>query len=234
MEWFDSFNINYDALTVACRLVLAAILGGLIGFERETHGRPAGFRTHLLVTTGACLMMLISEIFYVKYGILDDNSVVRLDPGRVAAQIITGIGFLGAGAIIKEGFAVRGLTTAACLWVSAGIGMAIGAGLYFPAVLVTAIALFSLLILKRTERLFKKERYRTLRIHCLYDDDVLPKLESFLAERKLRVVNFGFEKDKTAGEIAFTFVVSQSSDVHRNEMIKDFMAMEGVQKVRFT
>lgn len=233
MEWLDPFLISYDELAVAWRLVLAAVLGGLIGIEREIHGRPAGFRTHLLVTLGACLMMIISEAFYFKYGGLNSDSVVRLDPGRVAAQIITGIGFLGAGAIIKEGHAVRGLTTAACLWVSAGIGMAVGAGFYNPALIVTAISLFSLLLLKRTERLFRRERYRSLRVYCPYDDDSLSKIEEFLDSKSLRVVSFGFEKDRDAGEVIYNFVVSQIGNEKRNELVKDFMAMKHVHKVRF-
>ena len=232
MEWLDPFSTHYSELAVVWRLVLAAILGGLIGIEREVHGRPAGFRTHLLVTLGSCLMMIVSELYYFKYGGMDSNSVVRLDPGRVAAQIVTGIGFLGAGAIIKEGLAVRGLTTAACLWVSAGIGMAVGIGFYLPALIVTGIALFSLLFLKRMEKLFKKERYRSLRIHCDYDNESLPKLEAFLAGKKLRIVSFGFEKDRQAGEIIFNFVIAQCGADDRNDLIKEFMSMPNIQKVR--
>ena len=233
MEWLDPFSMNYSELTVIWRLVLATILGGLIGIEREIHGRPAGFRTHLLVTLGACLMMIVSEAFFYKYGGMNSDSVVRLDPGRVAAQIVTGIGFLGAGAIVKEGPTVRGLTTAACLWVSAGIGMAIGAGFYNPAIVTTAISLFSLLMLKRAEKMFRKERYRTLRVHCAYDEQALPKLEEYLAKKKLQIVTFGFEKDRLAGEIIYNFVVSQCRYDERNELVKEFMDMTHIHKVRF-
>lgn len=233
MEWLDPFLTSYDELAIAWRLVLATTLGGLIGIEREVHGRPAGFRTHLLVTLGACLMMIVSESFYFKYAAMNNESVLRLDPGRIGAQIITGIGFLGAGAIIKEGHAVRGLTTAACLWVSAGVGMAVGAGFYFPALVVTAISLFSLMLLKRVEKKFKKDRYRSLRVHCRYDDKSLPELENFLKERNLRIVNFGFEKDREVGEIVYNFVVAQCGVEKRNEMVKEFMSMQQVHKVRF-
>ncbi len=233
MEWLDPFSTHYDELAIIWRLVLATTLGGLIGIEREIHGRPAGFRTHLLVALGACLMMIVSEIFFFKYEAFDSESVIRLDPARVAAQIVNGIGFLGAGAIIKEGHAVRGLTTAACLWVSAGIGMAVGAGFYFPALVVTVISLFSLILLKRLERLFRKERYRSLRVHCRYDEKCLPMLEAFLAERRLRVVTFGFEKDRESGEIIYSFVVAQTGVVQRNELVSDFMKMQQVHRVRF-
>src|SRR5215217_5966167 len=128
---------------VALRLVLAAVLGGAVGLERELREREAGLRTHLLVSVGAAVFTLVSA-----YGFNDFNygsrEGITLDPTRIAAQIVTGIGFLGAGAIIRQGLSVRGLTTAATLWVVAAIGMATGAGYYSAAVLATVIVLFSL------------------------------------------------------------------------------------------
>jgi len=233
MEWFDPLLTEYSELAIGFRLALAAVLGSLIGIEREVHGRPAGFRTHLLVTLGACLMIIVSEAYYFKYANLASDSVLRLDPARIAAQIVTGIGFLGAGAIIKEGHAVRGLTTAACLWVSAGIGMAVGAGFYFPALVVVGISLFSLMLLKRVERHFRRDRYRSLRVHCEYEEECLPELEAFFEERKLRIVNFGFEKDRTHGEIVYNFVIAQSGTDDRNKLVRDFMSLKHVNKVRF-
>ena len=232
----DFLSLFFDAsgeLQVLWRLVLAATLGGFIGIEREIHGRPAGFRTHLLVTVGACLMMVVSEAYYLKYGMLDVDSVVRLDPGRVAAQIVTGIGFLGAGAIIKDGHAVRGLTTAACLWVAAGIGMAVGVGLYVPAMFVTALALFNLLFLKRAERLFRSDQYRTLIVTCDDSSDNLPELEQCLAAESVRIVNFGFEKDMLAGEVRYDFVVAQDTENSRDGLIKTLSGCSWVRKIRF-
>jgi len=110
------------------RLLMASILGASIGFERDIHGRAAGLRTNLLISLGAAVFMLVSEALAVSYAGKTGNSVLSADPGRIAAQIITGIGFLGAGAIIKHGFTIRGLTTAACIWISAAIGMSAGAG----------------------------------------------------------------------------------------------------------
>ena len=112
------------------KLVLASFLGAIIGFERDVHGRAAGLRTHLLVSLGSAVFMVLSESIAVSYSNQITYPLLRVDPSRIAAQIITGIGFLGAGAIIKSGMSIRGLTTAACLWLSAGIGMSIGAG-YF-------------------------------------------------------------------------------------------------------
>jgi len=125
------------------RVVVAAGLGGLVGLERELREREAGFRTHLLVSVGSCLFMLVSAYGFHEF-LVGGGSIVRADPTRIAAQIVTGIGFLGAGAIIRQGFSVRGLTTAATLWVVAAIGMASGAGYYSAAVITTALVLFSL------------------------------------------------------------------------------------------
>lgn len=233
MDWSTLFFETSGELQVFWRLVLAATLGGLIGMEREIHGRPAGFRTHLLVTVGACLMMVVSEAYYLKYGMLDSDSVVRLDPGRVAAQIVTGIGFLGAGAIIKDGHAVRGLTTAACLWVAAGIGMAVGVGSYLPALFVTALALFNLLFLKRVERIFRSEQYRTLTVTCADTADSLAEVEQCLAKKSLRIVNFGFEKDLTAGEVRYDFVIAQYAEETRDSLTKALSSCSDVRKIRF-
>src|SRR6476661_6793083 len=118
------------------RLAIAAGLGAAVGIEREVREREAGIRTHLLVALGACLFTIIGA-----YGFSDFSGV---DPTRIAAQVVTGIGFLGAGAIIREGISVRGLTTAASLWIVAAIGMAAGAGYYWPAVAGSLLTVFAL------------------------------------------------------------------------------------------
>ena len=125
------------------RVVVAAGLGGAVGLERELREREAGFRTHLLVSVGSCLFTLVSAYGFHEF-LVGGGNIVRADPTRIAAQIVTGIGFLGAGAIIRQGFSVRGLTTAATLWVVAAIGMASGAGYFSAAVITTALVLFSL------------------------------------------------------------------------------------------
>jgi putative Mg2+ transporter-C (MgtC) family protein len=134
-------EIGWDEVTI--RLVLAAVLGGAVGLERELREREAGLRTHLLVSVGAAVFTLVSAYGFgdFRYGV---DTGLTLDPTRIAAQIVTGIGFLGAGAIIRQGLSVRGLTTAATLWVVAAIGMATGAGYYSVAVISTGLVLFSL------------------------------------------------------------------------------------------
>jgi putative Mg2+ transporter-C (MgtC) family protein len=125
------------------RLALAAALGGAVGIERELREREAGLRTHLLVSLGSALFTIVSAYGFHAF-LSSGASVVRADPTRIAAQIVTGIGFLGAGAIIRQGLSVRGLTTAATLWVVAAIGLAVGAGYYSGALITTAVVLFSL------------------------------------------------------------------------------------------
>jgi putative Mg2+ transporter-C (MgtC) family protein len=139
LEWWE----------LGLRLVGAAFLGGLIGFEREYHDQPAGFRTHILVTVGAALFTLVGA-----YGTAEfvGDSAVRFDPTRVAAQVVTGIGFLGAGAILRQGINIRGLTTAASIWVTASIGVAVALGFWAAGVITTVIALVSLLFLRPVQR----------------------------------------------------------------------------------
>jgi putative Mg2+ transporter-C (MgtC) family protein len=130
---------------VLLRLTVAALLGGAVGFERELRERHAGLRTHLLVAVGSALFTLVSAFGFSDILAQSGPQVlVRLDPSRIAAQIVSGIGFLGAGAIIRQGLSVRGLTTAATLWLVAAIGMACGAGYYVAAIFATAGALLTL------------------------------------------------------------------------------------------
>jgi putative Mg2+ transporter-C (MgtC) family protein len=128
---------------LALRIGLAALLGAAIGLERELREREAGLRTHLLVSLGAALFTLVSAYAWTDWRFSTPAGIV-FDPTRVAAQIVTGVGFLGAGAIIRQGLTVRGLTTAATLWAVAAIGMAVGAGYYWAAVLTTAAVIVSL------------------------------------------------------------------------------------------
>ena len=131
------------------KLALAGILGGLIGLERESLNRPAGLRTYTLVCVGSALAMVVSLDMYFQY-----YQTVNADPGRIAAQVISGIGFLGAGTIMREGATVRGLTTAAGLWVVACIGLAVGAVLYIPAIATTVLILFILIYFIHFEEKF--------------------------------------------------------------------------------
>jgi putative Mg2+ transporter-C (MgtC) family protein len=128
---------------ILLRLVVALALGGALGMERSYHGRPAGFRTHALVSlaSGALMLVTVYEAVWFRSGA---GARAAIDPTRMAQGIMTGIGFLGAGVIMREGLSVRGLTTAACIWITAGIGILVGIGFYLPAVLTTVLALGAL------------------------------------------------------------------------------------------
>lgn len=141
---------------VVLRLVLAAVLAGLVGIEREAKGRAAGFRTHILVCMGSTLIMLTGLHLLAAY-----QGTVQMDPARMAAQVVSGIGFLGAGTIIQFRDSIRGLTTAASVWAAAGIGLAVGSGFYVGAVSATAIVLVALYGLRRIEQRVRSKRRGT-------------------------------------------------------------------------
>ncbi|MBW6512328.1 MAG: MgtC/SapB family protein [Desulfuromonadaceae bacterium] len=195
MPFLSTFDVE-----ILLRLGSAVLVGALLGYERERSGRSAGLRTNLLVCVGAALMMIVSEHYYLKYAGLGSESVLRIDPARVAAQIITGIGFLGAGVIIKEKQNVRGLTTAATLWVGAGIGMACGAGLYQLAFSGALISLLTLAILKNLSRHLAIDHYYSVTVVC---DPPLgaatTALEAFFSERQISVLKVGFAQDRSVG-----------------------------------
>jgi len=138
---------------VIFRLGVTLILSGLVGIERQAHRRTAGLRTHILVSLGSCLIMLTSLYVFDIY-----KDIASVDPTRIAAGVITGIGFLGAGTIIRSGQAVKGLTTAASLWIVAAIGLAVGCGFYSASLVATLFTVVVLIFLRNIERvIFKKE-----------------------------------------------------------------------------
>jgi putative Mg2+ transporter-C (MgtC) family protein len=178
------------------RIIVGSLLGGLIGLERDIHGRAAGLRTHLLVSMGSALFMVMSELVATQAVTITNQGLARTfsDPGRIAAQIVTGIGFLGAGTIIKEGLTIRGLTTAACLWLVAAIGMAAGGGYFIIAVSTTFTALVFLISLHYLERVYPKDSYRVLTIET--PNDIKPKnLINIVTEKNVKVVFVEFERD---------------------------------------
>lgn len=172
---------NHDLFIVTIRMFIAAVLAGFVGLEREFKQHPAGLRTHLLVGVGSCLMMTMSIYGLEKYVAMHEN--VRFDPARIPSYVISGIGFLGAGTIIVHGRMVRGLTTAASIWVVAGIGLVVGAGMYYEAILATVIVVLSLFLLTKIEPLYvKKESRRVLVVQGDEDlalHDVIEMLDPF-------------------------------------------------------
>lgn len=205
---FQNLTFFPDAISGSflIRLLVACLLGGAIGFERDIHGRAAGLRTNMLVSIGAALFMLVSVAMAQIYSRGPESTGLRVDPSRIAAQIVTGIGFLGAGAIIKEGFNIRGLTTAACLWVSAGVGMAAGAGLFEMAILVTLIGLFTLVVVNRFERIYAKDSYRILKISVANDVDISGLIE-VVKRKHLKILFLDFDRDYKTNQMLITFTI---------------------------
>lgn len=216
------------------RLLLASLLGGIIGLEREIHGRPAGFRTHLLVSLGSSLFVVSSIEFYWVFGNFNGTLPVGVDPGRVAAQVVTGIGFLGAGAIIRENASVRGLTTAACLWIASAIGIACGIGLFGIAFVVTGISLISLLLLKRIERVLSRDVYATVKISSNDREGLIADMEALMNKNKLEITAARIEKNIEEKLIHVEYDLKLNS---RNEifaLIDNIALVTGVKKVSFT
>jgi putative Mg2+ transporter-C (MgtC) family protein len=157
--------MEQDYSTILVHLCLAVVAGGLIGLERTYHGRPAGFRTHALVCTASSLLL---QLTLYQWEMLAGAPLdtLRVDPTRMAQGIMTGIGFLGAGVILKEGLTVRGLTTAASIWITAAIGILIGAGFYFPAAVATLLTLGTLSVFRWIELVMPALFYSRLEVHC--------------------------------------------------------------------
>ncbi|KAF0220070.1 MAG: putative Mg2+ transporter-C (MgtC) family [Geobacteraceae bacterium] len=224
-------EFDFDMVSVV-RILLASILGGLIGLEREVHGRPAGFRTHLLVSLGSCLFALASIHFYKLYGNFSGTVPVGVDPSRIAAQVVTGIGFLGAGAIIREKASIRGLTTAACLWVAAAIGIACGVGMYATSTVVTMLALVSLLLLKKVENKLSRDTYSSVKVWSADMEGQMGRIEKLLADCQVQVMNVSIEKDMESRDIFLEFEVKYSARELACNLVNVIVATSGVKKVR--
>lgn len=212
------------------RLLLGALLGGIIGFEREIHGRPAGFRTQLLVSVSAVLLMIVSEHYH--YLAVMDPSYVRVDPGRIAQGAITGVGFLGAGVILKTGLNIQGLTTAACLWIVSAIGIAIGAGLYAAAVSAFFITFLALWGLRLIEPIIPSLRHRYVSITLSGEGREHP-IEALLQKHKLKATNMSCEKDLDAGTVQYDFSISlkQKAAPSVEDLLEELAALSSVKKV---
>jgi putative Mg2+ transporter-C (MgtC) family protein len=219
-----------DLITLE-KLLLAALLGAIIGLEREIHGRPAGFRTHLLVSLGSCLYVITSVHFYTLFGNFSGNQPVGVDPGRVAAQVVTGIGFLGAGAIIRERFSVRGLTTAACLWIAAAIGVACGVGLFGISVVVTILSLLSLLLLKKVESMLTRDTYLYLRLCCEDRPGINELIEAAIAACSIQPLHTSIEKNITAAELHLVYQVRYSSKDLSHDPVEALAKIHGMKRV---
>lgn len=214
---------------VLLRLILAAVLSGIVGFEREFHGRAAGFRTHILLCIGSTLVMLTSIHIFDVY-----NSSVPCDPARIAAGVVTGIGFLGAGTIIHAKSSVRGLTTATSLWVVAGIGLAVGSGMYFASVATTAITMITLFLFGKVEyAMIRKDWYRTLLVESQEGVKQIKGAREVLGEYGVQVRDFEVEKTEDGASMTLKISVKLSTSRNDEHIIQDISKLDGVKSVRW-
>jgi len=228
MEWLQWVSeLLQQQRETFLRLCLAAALGGLIGLEREASGKPAGFRTNLLICLGAALLTELSRYVALEPG---STTQFRSDPGRIAAQIVSGIGFLGAGTIMQARGSVTGLTTAATLWVVAAIGMAVGAGAYIAALLTTGIVVFALLLLFRLEGQLSRHRPsdRTVEVVLGMRDAHLNRVEELIASGNLKVLSVSVSRDDDS--LTAIFQTRGSGDRYP-QLVHALMEESGVHKV---
>jgi putative Mg2+ transporter-C (MgtC) family protein len=204
----NKMTFQLDAVTVIVRLLLATVISGVIGYDRAQKHRPAGIRTHILVCLGACIIALIQkEIGFNALEIAKQypqyKGIVRADDARLIAQVVSGIGFLGAGTIIVEHHSIKGLTTAASLWVVACLGLAVGMGNYVIAIASFVVVYGVIAFLKRIVRV---SPVRNLEIQYL-DKDVFKKfIKEYFQEHDVKVNNVSYKANKVDGEYTYTNV----------------------------
>ena len=216
-------------LDIVIRLLVSVLLSCLIGMERERRIWAAGLRTHMLVGVGSTLFMLVS-LFGFSEALVSSN--VMLDPSRVASQVVSGIGFLGAGTIIFRRDAIRGLTTAASLWIVSAIGLAVGGGLYLAATVATGLALLILAALKPLEkRLFASRRPQRLVVTLNRDKSSLLELDHALRDANLDLIEVQSRYDKSQEEIEVDITFTNSRPLELMTIIDSLRGLPGIRAI---
>jgi putative Mg2+ transporter-C (MgtC) family protein len=222
--------VNVDDYEMLARLLAALAAGALIGYERSYHGRPAGFRTHALVCTASSLLMLVTV--YEAHWMRAATGLVQIDPTRMAQGIMTGIGFLGAGVIIKEGLSVRGLTTAASIRITAAIGILAGIGFYFPLVISVVLTLGILAFFRWIEARMPSQAY--------YHFDVRFARSAGMTERQVRelveshgfsIANFSYRLE-AEGRVRHSMVIRSADRSGAGRLSVSLEGMESVLEFR--
>lgn len=226
---------------VVIRLAMAILIGGAIGYEREYKNRPAGFRTHILVCLGACVITMIQvyEVENVKQQILmhpELASALKADIGRLGAQVISGVGFLGAGTIIHEKGSVKGLTTAASLWVVACIGLACGLGLYTLSLFSTIAVEVALVSLKKVEtRFLDRTNEVKIQVECSDGREAFRDLTEYFKDKNIKVKNIDFFMDdcqeEPDGDSKSMYTVLVPKNVEICDMIRDIKENKEIRKI---
>ena len=215
-------------LVILNRLLLVAVLAGFVGYERERHGRAAGLRTHILVGLGSCLVMLTA--LHLMQALWDQ---VEIDPTRMAAQVVSGIGFLGAGTILRFRASVRGLTTAASLWAVAGIGLAVGAGFMVGAVATTGIVFVVLLGLGRLERRIRRDWYRVLIVESHASSDELAQIRQVLADYDVEIRDFEIKRTPQPDYSVVEFQLRMISEQDEGSIVAALLRIEGIRQAHW-
>lgn len=208
----------------AVRLILSILLGGLVGYERQASNKAAGLRTHVLVCMGSCLIMILSMNVYRTV-----EGLTNADPARLAAQVISGIGFLGAGTIMKEGPLVTGLTTAASIWVVSAIGLAVGFGYYVGAILATVLAFATLTVLYHLEQHLKARSKVTFVVTMINDRSKIEELCQILRMMSADLNDIEVEETHGGQELRVTLNISMRGGKDQMALVrKTFYNMHGV------
>lgn len=223
-----------DYATITVHLAGALLAGGLIGLERSYHGRPAGFRTHTLVCLASSLLMLVT-LFQWNWLPGVPMETVRTDPTRMAQGIMTGIGFLGAGVIYKEGLTVRGLTTAGSIWMTAAIGILFGIGFYFPALLATALTLGTLSLFRWIENRMPSQTYAHHQIRFARDE-VMPEAElrALLAEHGFSVAHLSYRVEEDGRFFEYRMVMRTSNLGAASRLAESLRRIPSVREFRIS
>lgn len=220
IEVVDIISYIIENLYIVVRLILALLLGGLIGKERGQLNRPAGIRTHMIVCTSSALIMLLGSFMAVEYP--------NIDITRLAAQVVSGIGFLGAGAILKDGFSVRGLTTAATLWVVACVGLAVGGGFYIGAILTTLLVYGSLKTWG-TSSIKAKTRYIGVIVDSV--DATVDEIKVILIQAGVHVSEIGVVETDNSKMYEVRFYCTIDKKTNTDNLVIDLMKISGVKFV---
>ncbi|MFH1790541.1 MAG: MgtC/SapB family protein [Candidatus Omnitrophota bacterium] len=222
MQWGYFYEIT-------AKLLLACMLSAMIGLEREIHGSPAGLRTHILVCVGSCLIMLTSiHIFHVY------KQLAPVDPSRIAAGVVTGIGFLGAGTILHYRGSVLGLTTAASIWLVAAVGLAVGTSFYAGALVTAALGVLTLRFLSGMERIMiRRDSYRALVLEGLIDTERMTRVRGILGRGSAEIMHIDMEKTSQAGTLRARLDIKLTTPVIDDNIILEIVKLDGVSKARW-
>lgn len=219
-------------IDIVIRLLASLAVGGLIGLERSYHGRPAGFRTHSLVCLSTSLLMLVT-VYETRWFPGTTPGHISLDPTRMAQGIMTGIGFLGAGTIIKDGLSVRGLTTAASIWITAAIGILIGIGFYFPAGVATLLTLGTLSVFRWIESRMPAQFYAQFAIRFARNE-AMPEIEMrrLLEEYGFTVANLNYRLDVEGDFFEYKMVIRTNDPENAGRLAQALNRIVSVKEYR--